>query len=660
MRLNPSKMAALHRELTFPNSPSFSGGYMSTDPRGSDVHADYPQVYTIVRISLISGDPNSNGGRDSNGYYRAYVQDADFNSVTGLLYECRVEPYSGQPNLADGLVTVCFPIGNTSSSPTPSDNGFIIYVPVSATGASVLLGKWKGSQTITGGVPQVGTSAWLQGTTAPVEIFGGPTPGSETDQNYYVVAMNWAHDIIPISYVLLGNNGWGWYLIGTGGPQLAKWTSSGGNPQYWLPGQTQSVIVWGGSPYTETSSGVTISNVANRWGPIAPGFIWIDFDVNTEQWYVIAPQTQAVLCQYTGSGIWQYNSSVGINQLKVWGGIQGAEVDQSWFINRCYNYLGNILPSTTGPVWVWIANNGFNDGNFSNNWYVVQAPTGPLLGQISLSGAGVAGINTQQSIALFDEHWDSTGQNILARLLMDLANDDFVIVFWDWNNFEYYAFAPGRPLIGKPASSIVSPATGSVALYDSHGFSLAATASNVQTPCGSLLAGNFCLVFWDWYQQCWYGVPVAFSPAYGQYTTTQTTLTGSNQIEFTAQDTPVGITLAGTGNIFLQVVEAGTYYVSVSGYFTPTSRTGTLTGANNQLILSDGTIQYEVDFDILPNTTVTIGGTTTPIDANSKWVRNAAVSGLFTLIVNGQVNLILSAGASTTIQGLWVSIFRVG
>lgn len=295
MRVNPSQLAAMARNVFFPKSPSLTSGYQNTDPRGSIVHAEYPQPYVVMRISLIPMDPNNNGGRDSNGLYRCYVQDADFNTLTGILVEARLQAYTNQPALGDNSVSICYPISNTSSSPNPADDGFIIYVPLSSVAPTLLLGKY---------------------------------------------------------------------------------VSSGGMPSYWQPGTTQTVHVWTGSPFTETDSTMTITGVANRFGPIAPGFVLIGF--NGTNWYVVAPQGQALLCQYVGTDPWFYGDTNGASTLKVYGGkTVGSETDQSWFLNGVQNYHEDIMGTDNGGGgWVWVNTNGYRSDesttDYTLNWYVVD------------------------------------------------------------------------------------------------------------------------------------------------------------------------------------------------------------------------------------------------------------------------------------------------
>lgn len=256
--------------------------------------------------------------------------------------------------------------------------GDLISAPNVINNPQILLGKWLGSNT-----PQTtGKVVWALGELQPVEIFGGHTPGSETDKNKWFNVQNWYGAVMPSSFVIIGNNGYGWYLIGATETLLLGYYGSSPSTTYWKPGTYQDVEVYTGSPYSETDASFLIPNVANRFGAIAGNtFVWIvysqfdDTAPNDAGWYAIAPQGMNLLTQYIGTDPWFYGDAVGTNLLKVYGGTTpGSETDQSWFLNDAFNYSDDIVPTSVVPTpWLWVNSNASCAGitGYDYNWYVV-------------------------------------------------------------------------------------------------------------------------------------------------------------------------------------------------------------------------------------------------------------------------------------------------
>ena len=129
----------------------------------------------------------------------------------GLITEIRQSPAKARYNPLSG------PAGASALTPLYTDDnevalatqGYGQYV-AEPPAKSILLGKWLGDSTH--GV--TGNNIWPLGTLEPVEIYGGSTPGMEVDQNAWLNVQNWYGPVLPGSFVIIGYNGFGWYLIG--------------------------------------------------------------------------------------------------------------------------------------------------------------------------------------------------------------------------------------------------------------------------------------------------------------------------------------------------------------------------------------------------------------------------------------------------------------
>ncbi len=126
---HPRHSQPVHR----PFAPSGPGGVTSLGPGQTLRATPPPQEYYCVRISLIGGDPNMNGGRDSNGYYRGYLEGMRYPpaAVTSgpVSVEVRVYYDANSAFFTDGLRLMAYQFQMTIGASTPTDNGFMLLMP---------------------------------------------------------------------------------------------------------------------------------------------------------------------------------------------------------------------------------------------------------------------------------------------------------------------------------------------------------------------------------------------------------------------------------------------------------------------------------------------------------------------------------------------------
>ena len=97
------------------------------------------QVYFCVRTAYLSGDPNSNGGLDSNGYMQAFIESDYFTQAVSFGPEVRLN-LAMYPTLvsdqiyalAGGARVWCYASQVVTGSPTSSDDGFTLLIPIAA------------------------------------------------------------------------------------------------------------------------------------------------------------------------------------------------------------------------------------------------------------------------------------------------------------------------------------------------------------------------------------------------------------------------------------------------------------------------------------------------------------------------------------------------
>jgi hypothetical protein len=363
------RASKLHARASGPGAPRHVRlAITAADPVYGDYpYAGAPPVPAAYWIIFVDGYLDDESGMDGTP--------PDFENRQTM---ARFRAY----NLVDAVVPVGAPVVVLQQN-----GAWWIIAP--STG-DVLLGKWLGSST----PAAAGTTVWQRGAAQPIEIYGG-APGGETDTGVWLSVENYLGPILPSHYpsdfVLIGYNGTAWYVLGR--PDeilLGQYIYSTGATKYWQPGATQTVEVFFGTPFGESDSsgwtapGIPIAGVVNRWGMIpSSNFVLITYNRHNGEWYAIAPQGQALLCQYipgdTGN-VWGYGTQLGADSsgdtLQVYGGTTlGSESYQHITLSSgVQNYNDDIVSTTTIPnPWVWIATNGFtSDGNYTLNWYVVQ------------------------------------------------------------------------------------------------------------------------------------------------------------------------------------------------------------------------------------------------------------------------------------------------
>lgn len=155
MRTGLPRHAAMPPIVHRPFSPSGPGGLTSLGPDQTLRTIPPPQEYYCVRIHLLPMDPNSNGGRDSNGYYVGYLEGMRYppavvvSGATPVKPECRVYYDSGTTLFADGTRLMGYQFQITTGSPTPADDGYMLLMPCYNTQPGVFGGFYTEALALT-------------------------------------------------------------------------------------------------------------------------------------------------------------------------------------------------------------------------------------------------------------------------------------------------------------------------------------------------------------------------------------------------------------------------------------------------------------------------------------------------------------------------------
>ncbi len=131
-----------------------------TTPNTGSVLIDVPPTLAVITIKIRTADPNSNGGRDSHGYYDGIITSALVGPATNVSTLVRVDKDRGP--WTDGQVLIGYSKRMTSGSSDSADDGFMLYGPASAQ--QLILGKTSG--------------AISKGTSGNVKVYTG---GSRSD-----------------------------------------------------------------------------------------------------------------------------------------------------------------------------------------------------------------------------------------------------------------------------------------------------------------------------------------------------------------------------------------------------------------------------------------------------------------------------------------------
>lgn len=203
-----------------------------------------------------------------------------------------------------------------------------------------------------------------------------------------------------------------------------------------------------------------------------------------------------LLAKWTGATIWNPGTN-STNAVEIYAGA-APETDQFRTVTA-RNRFHTLMPGD----FCLIERN-------RDAWYVVSAFTDVLFGQNQNTNINQGSTG---SIHVFDDAFNDSGLTVTARALHDLVRNDYVQLFWERvntsHNYEWYAIPLSRPCIGKPASDIAQGTSGSVALYDSKGNSMTVSRT-VWASFSKLISGQWCLAWWDYKQQQFYGVPLTY------------------------------------------------------------------------------------------------------------------------------------------------------
>lgn len=206
-----------------------------------------------------------------------------------------------------------------------------------------------------------------------------------------------------------------------------------------------------------------------------------------------------LLAKWAGATIWNpgTNSS---NTVEVFAG--AAPETDTFTTVTALNRFHTIMPGD----FVLIAQN-------KDAWYVIDEFADVFFGQLQSTNINQGSTG---SIHVFDDAFNDTGLTVTARALHDLVRNDYVQLFWERvntsHNYEWYAIPLSRPCIGKPSSGISQGASGSVALYDSKGNSMTVSRT-VWASFSKIHASQWCLVWWDYKQQQFFGAPLTYGVA---------------------------------------------------------------------------------------------------------------------------------------------------
>jgi hypothetical protein len=155
--MSRAKFKAFRDRVLAPREPHLSGGFGAKMPNGDARFALPGERTQVVFTDLIGGDPNSNGGLDSNGYQQCYLVNYEFGmSGTGQWAEARLDvtdTNSPSANFGAHVFVFAFMAGFTTGAPTGTDNGFLLLKPtVASSNTQMVKGQLAGTLTLGGSV----------------------------------------------------------------------------------------------------------------------------------------------------------------------------------------------------------------------------------------------------------------------------------------------------------------------------------------------------------------------------------------------------------------------------------------------------------------------------------------------------------------------------
>lgn len=133
--MNRTKLGVFQRQALAPKTSELEGAFSAPTSSGG-VRFALPEVKTqVVQATLISGDPNHNGGLDANGYQQAFVVTYDFGFTDKSNWpECRLDVSSlpaDIPAFDDGTFVYAFMFSFTS-------DGYLLLKPTVFAGSAVV------------------------------------------------------------------------------------------------------------------------------------------------------------------------------------------------------------------------------------------------------------------------------------------------------------------------------------------------------------------------------------------------------------------------------------------------------------------------------------------------------------------------------------------
>jgi hypothetical protein len=155
--MNRAKFGAFKTRVLATRDPVISGANSAQMPNG-DPRFAIPSTRTeVVFTALIGGDPNSNGGLDSNGYQQCYLVTYEFGMTgTSQWPEARLDvtdTNSPSANFGAKAFVYSFRFSFTHDSPDPTDDGFLLLKPtVASATAQMAKGQLTGTLTLGGSV----------------------------------------------------------------------------------------------------------------------------------------------------------------------------------------------------------------------------------------------------------------------------------------------------------------------------------------------------------------------------------------------------------------------------------------------------------------------------------------------------------------------------
>lgn len=464
----------------------------------------HPQPYLTVRVSYISGDPNNNNNRDSNGYYKCYlIQEGwlDSQATAGPNVSQRELRVNTNNVLVDDQTAIFgVPVTMTKGSPSPSDDGFILVKPIIAEQQGQLIGYLTGT-------------TWLaKGSTGTAQI--QDDQGNNIKQIKNVRAF--FDDVEPgvineVQYDPFQNE-YFFVPMDVHDPRWGKYAGTAGTVGI-NAGSTGTIAVYderGNNQLFNISAVWALNTIASNESVI------LHFDYVQDEWYAWAPNRPLI-------------GKVGANTI-VHGGNAGAGG-----VQLLDSKLNNVVSAINLVAKVWAPVVDLTAGSYilvfwdyaqKQFWGVPLASPPQLLSHYQYMSTPNVTMGSSSTFEIFTDQQVDKNFTVTARAFANIVITDWCVLNWDTTNNEYYAIPLNRPLIGKV--SAISAGHYTVEVYNSAGSDQSQSLTSVINWPGTSLSGTYIapvgtwvLVFWDWIisspgtpSGAFYAVPTSV-PAYG-------------------------------------------------------------------------------------------------------------------------------------------------